>query len=191
MSNNAAEISPKPGTGGFLNPDRVVEELKITPGMKIADFGCGSGYLAFELAKKTGPEGKVYAIDVLTSALESVRSQTKLRGIYNIEPIRANLEILGSSKLADESCDMVVMANILFQTQEKAGVISEANRVLKSGGAMIFLEWRPDAKIGPPSAGLAVSAESVKKIVKELKLNLTLEREFEAGSYHYGLIFRK
>lgn len=181
----------KPGTGGFLNPDQLVERLKIAPGMKIADFGCGSGYLSFELAKKTGPEGKVYAIDVLTSALESVRSQMKLRGIYNIEIIRANLEILGSSKLSDESCDMVVMANILFQTQKKAGVVLEANRVLKPGGAMVFLEWRPDAKIGPPSVGMAIPPESIKEMVKKLNLNLTLEREFEAGSYHYGLIFRK
>ncbi len=174
-----------------MNPDQVVEDLKIAPGMKIADFGCGSGYLAFELAKKTGPEGKVYAIDVLPSAMESVRSQAKMRGLYNIEPVRANLEILGSSKLSDQSCDMVVMANILLQAQEKAGVVSEANRVLKSGGAMVFLEWRPDAKIGPPSAGLSVSAESIKNMVKELKLDLILEREFDAGSHHYGLIFKK
>jgi len=191
MPNNTGGGSPKSGTGGFLNPDQVVEELKIAPGMKIADFGCGSGYLAFGLAKKTGPEGKVYAIDVLPAALESIRSQSKLRGIYNIEPVRANLEELNSSKLPDESCDMVVMANILLQTQKRAGVVSEANRVLKPGGAMVFLEWRPDAKIGPPSAGLSVSAEDIKKIVKELKLNLNLEREFEAGSHHYGLIFRK
>jgi ubiquinone/menaquinone biosynthesis C-methylase UbiE len=181
----------KPGTGGFLNPDEVVEELKIAPGMKIADFGCGSGYLAFSLAKKTGSDGKVYAIDVLPSALESIRSQAKLRNIYNIEPVRADLEMPGSLKLPDESCDMVVMANILFQAKKKAEVVSEANRILKSEGAMVFLEWRPDAKIGPPSAGMSVSAESVKKIVKELKLNLILEREFEAGSHHYGLIFKK
>lgn len=185
------EFSTKSGTGGFLNPDKVVEELKIAPGMKIADFGCGSGYLTFSIAKKIGPEGKVYAIDVLPSALESVRSQAKLRGIYNIEPIRANLEILGSSKLDEESCDLVVMANILFQTQKKAGVVSEANRILKSGGAMIFLEWRPNVKIGPATTGMAVSADYIKKIIKELKIDLKLEREFEAGSHHYGLIFRK
>lgn len=183
------KFSTKPHADGFLDPDRVVEELKIAPGMKIADFGCGTGYLAFGMAKKTGPEGKVYAIDVLPSALESIRSQAKLRGIYNIESIRANLEELGSSKLPDQSCDMVVMANILLQTKKKSEVVSEANRILKPGGAMVFLEWRPDAKIGPPSQGYSISAESIKKIVKGP--GLALEREFEAGSHHYGLIFRK
>ncbi len=174
---------------GFLNPDQVIGELKIEPGMKIADFGCGTGYFAFVLAKKVGPEGKIYAIDVLTTALESIRSQAKLRGLYNIEPIRANLEIAGSSKIAADSCDLALMANILFQSQKKAEIISEAKRVLKPGGAALFIEWKPDSSIGPPSKGYKVPAEEIKKLAQDQ--DFVLEREFEAGSHHYGLIFKK
>ncbi|MDO9027817.1 MAG: class I SAM-dependent methyltransferase, partial [Candidatus Roizmanbacteria bacterium] len=148
---------------GFLNPREVVKELPIEPGMKIADFGCGSGYFAFAFAEKTGIGGKIYAIDVLPTALESVRSQAKLRGLYNIEPLRADLETPGSTKLADESCDLVFIANVLFQSQKKSEIVAEAKRILKSGGALIFIEWRPDAKIGPPAAGYKITTEEIQK----------------------------
>jgi len=105
--------------GGFSHPERVVEELHIKKGGRVADFGAGSGYFTLELAQQVGPDGVVTAVDVLPTALEIIKSKAADRGLLNIVYIRANLESKDGSKLAESSQDMVLLANILFQSQKK------------------------------------------------------------------------
>jgi len=168
----------------FLNPSEVLKQLKLKKNMVAADFGSGSGGWAIPLAKKL-EEGKVYAIDILEEPLSALRAKTKSEKIFNIETIKSDVE--KGSKLFNESCDFVLMTNLLFQCEDKKKVIEEGKRVLKPGGKILVVDWKLDASLGPKES--RVSAEEVKKIAKEL--DLKLEKEFEAGSYHYGLVFLK
>ena len=59
----------KIGSGGFMNPDKIVAELNIKSGMIVADFGCGAGYFTIPIAKIIKNSGKIYAIDVLNETL--------------------------------------------------------------------------------------------------------------------------
>lgn len=174
--------------GGFLHPDRVIEELDIKEGMKIADFGCGAGYFAIPLAKIVGEKGKVYALDVLKTALESVRSRTKVEGLLNVISIWSNLEIFNGSKLKDESIDLALLSNILFQSSKKSGMIKEVKRILKKGGKMIIIEWRKNQPMGPPEKFI-VHRDLVSDLTK--KEGFKFEKEFSAGRHHWGMIFIK
>jgi len=176
------------GTGGFLNPKRIIEEFDIKEGMKIADFGCGAGYFTISMAKAVGQEGKVYTLDVLKTALESVHSKAKAEGLLNIESIWANLEVTNGSKLENKSIDLVLLANILFQSTQKADIIKEAKRVLKNKGKIIIIEWQKTQPMGP-SENLIVPKELVQNLAKKEKLKL--EKEFPAGDNHWGMIFTK
>lgn len=176
------------GTGGFLNPEQVIKEFDIKEGMKIADFGCGAGYFAVLMAKLVGEKGKIYALDVLKTALESVRSRAKSEGLLNIELIWSNLEILGGSKLEDDSIDLVLLANILFQSSKKTGIIKEAKRILKKGGKLIIIEWQKNQPLGPPEK-LIVPKEIAKDLAE--KQDFEFKREFPAGKHHWGMIFTK
>ena len=82
-----------------MNPDKIVEELNIRNGMAVADFGCGAGYFTIPIARIIKNSGIIYAIDVLTSALEDVLSKAKLYGLLNIKTVRANIETVGGSKI--------------------------------------------------------------------------------------------
>lgn len=171
---------------GFLNPSNVLKQLKLREDMIAADFGSGSGGWVIPLAKKM-EEGKVYGIDVLEEPLSALRARAKLEKISNIETVLSNLENKNGSKLEDASCDLVLMTNLLFQCEDKKLVLEEGKRVLKRGGKILIVDWKKKALLGPKEG--RVSSEEVKKLAKEL--GLKLEKEFEAGPYHYGLIFIK
>ena len=169
-----------------MRPDEVLGKLDIKKGMKIADFGCGAGYFTILLASIVGKEGVVYAVDVQRSALESVEGRARINSLLNIEIIRGDLERENGSGLASKSVDMVMLANILFQSKSKDAILKEAKRVLGKNGTIIVIEWNDDAPFGPKPA-YRISKEKLKQAVKDA--GFILEKEFNAGSSHYGLVF--
>ena len=193
----STSVLPTPkGTGGFMNPEKIVTEFGIQEGMMIADFGSGAGYFTILLAQRVGKDGKVFALDIQESALDNVRVKAKAVGLDNVETIRSNLEVLGSSGLADNSQDIVLLANILFQSEQKAEIIKESFRVLKSGGSLVVIDWKraagamPDGRqgFGPPD-NLRTDEIAMRSLV--LGEGLIFENDIDAGKFHYGMKFKK
>lgn len=173
----------------FVNPDEVVSQMDLKPSDYVADFGCGTGYFVFPLAKKTKGQGRVYALDILKEKLESVESQAKILGLTNILTKRVNLEKEGGSKLDSESVDWVVLADMIFQNKNKDEIFKEVKRVLKPGGKILVVEWNfNDASVGPERA-LRISREGILEIAQ--RNQLTVLKDVQAGNFHYGLILAK
>ncbi len=181
------EIISRAGSGGFMDPDVIVKNLKIEAGYKVADFGCGAGYFTIPIAKRVLNSGKVYAIDVLSEPLEAVMSKAKLYGLLNIEPVRANVEVVGGTKISDKSVDLGVLANILFQCNDYDSVFLETKRVLKDNGKIAIIDWIPkDVQLGPKFER-CLKKDFVKKIA--IKNGFKFEKDIDAGRHHYGMIF--
>ena len=184
------------GTGGFLNPESLVNEFGLMLGMSVADFGSGAGYFTILMAGRVGKEGRVYALDIMESALDSVREKAKAAGLENVEEIRTNLEVVGSSGLYDQSQDVVLLANILFQSEKKTEIVREAGRVLKDSGLIIIIDWKKGAGampggrqgFGPPDSLRTDEMAMHSLAVGE---GLVFERNFNAGQFHFGMTFRK
>lgn len=174
--------------GEFLNVDGVAGQLDIAPNEIIADFGAGHGFFTIAFGKIVGPTGQVFAIDVLETALESIRSQAKIEGLFNIKIIRGNLEKPGGSNLPSDICDLVFIANVLFQVPDKSSLIDEAKRVLKPGGRLAVVEWKPYIAIGPKKESRLTEAELKQLILSKRFSEL---KTIDAGSHHYGFVFQK
>ncbi|HNU96754.1 MAG TPA: methyltransferase domain-containing protein [Candidatus Portnoybacteria bacterium] len=176
------------GTGGFLNPEETIKQFNISKGMQVADFGCGAGYFVIPIAKIVGDESKVYALDILDTALESVRSRARIEGLFNIVIKRCNLEILNASQIENNSINVVLLSNILFQSDNKDGIIKEAIRILKPGGSLIIIDWLPGQLLGP-SKNLIIPLEDIRKMAENngLKFN----KNIQIDNYHWGMIFNK
>ncbi|MEK7465113.1 MAG: methyltransferase domain-containing protein [Patescibacteria group bacterium] len=177
------------GTGGFLHPERTLSALDIRPGMTVADFGAGGGYFTIPAARMIGTGGKVYAIDVQKQAINLIKSRANLEHLLHVDTIWADLELPQGSRLADQSVDVVLIANILFQAEKKDVILGEAWRVLRPGGALAILEWDATPFPAGPPPESRVPKEQARTLAQTA--GFTLEREFDAGDHHYGILFKK
>ncbi len=173
----------------FFDPDQILKDVGIEEGMIIADFGAGNGYMAFSAAPLVGSKGTVYALDVKKSVISHIRAEIKARSTSNIKLIWTNLEIFGANPIQDNSVDVVLIVNTLFQSQKHKEMLREAKRVTKSGGLIVIVDWKKEsAPFGPP-VDERVSIEKIKQIGYDMELNKI--KEFSAGKYHFGIVFKK
>ena len=68
-------------------PKRLWKRLGFARGQTVADVGAGSGYFTVRLARRVGPEGKVYAVDVQPEMLTIIRKRIAKENLTNVEPI--------------------------------------------------------------------------------------------------------
>ena len=171
----------------LLDPRKILDKIDLKEGMIVADLGCGnSGHFVFPSAKMVGDEGKVYAVDILKSALSSIESKAKMQNFYNVDAVWSDIEVEGGTEIPEGGCDAVYLVNV----HAKPEMIKEALRLLKNGGKLLLIDWKASAtaSFGPALAD-RISSEEVKKRAEEF--NLKLEEEFDAGPHHWGLIFIK
>mgnify|MGYP001604436677 CR=1 FL=1 len=172
-----------------MNPQKIAAGFFLKKGMEIADFGSGSGYFTILIAKIVGESGLVTAVDIMETALDTVRAKIKSEGLKNINTVRSNLEILGGSGLKDQSQDMVLLANILFESPKKEDIIDESKRVLKPSGQLIVIDWKKGVQgFGPPD-NLRTDIQVMKEMVN--KIGFEFISDIDAGILHYGMRFMK
>ena len=175
----------------FLEPQKILSELEIRKDMIACDFGSGAGGWVIPLAKKL-KKGKVYALDVQEEMLSALESQASLERVFNIKTMLCDLEEIKGLKLRNNFADLILITNLLFQLEDKKQVFKEGKRILKKGGEILVVDWTPlthhpeRVPFGPKKR---VSPEEVKKLAKDA--GLELKKEFEAGDYHFGLVFTK
>ncbi len=172
----------------FLKPEEVLAEAGIREAMRVVHFGCGPGFFAVPAARFVGPRGKVIAIDLKEQSLEEVGNKARLAGLENIDAVRADIT-QGGSKLPDGWADMVILTNILHQS-DLALVMREAARVLKPGvGKVLAIEWDiVNIPIGPPVDQRVAPDE----LLAAARLaNLTVLRRWKPSSYHYSFLLTR
>lgn len=179
-------------TGGnaLVDASLVLNKAQVGDKMKVADLGCGaSGHFVFPAAKRVGKSGVVYAVDILKTVLDGINRRIRQENFENIKTIWTDLEIFGATKIESGSLDVAMLLNTLYLSHKRGEMLREAIRMLKRGGKLIVVEWRNIfSPFGPPSEE-RVQIDLLKNAA--LKLGLNLEEEFDAGQYHYGIVFEK
>ncbi|OHB25497.1 MAG: hypothetical protein A2542_02130, partial [Parcubacteria group bacterium RIFOXYD2_FULL_52_8] len=133
--------------------------------------------------------GRVYAIEVQKDLLEKLQTQAQKEHVANIEGIWGDLDEPGGTQLADASQDAVVISNVLFQSESKDVLASEAARVLKPGGQVLLVDWADSYSNLGPHPDQVVPEETAAMYFTTA--GLTSVESFSAGAHHYGRIFLK
>lgn len=173
-----------------MDVEYIMQKAQIGQHDVAADLGCGtSGHFVFPLARQVGAHGKVYAVDIQKTALDSISRRVKLIGAKNIVTVWSNLEMFNATEIEAASLDAAFLVNTLFLTQKRTEVLREAARMLKQGGRLVVADWQNlNIPFGPP---ITERAKKELIIFGAKQVELKLEEEFLAGPYHYGLVFTK
>lgn len=172
----------------FVNPDNVVAFMDLKPGAVVADLGSGSGFYVLAAAKLIGGTGKIYAVDVQQVKLTVTQSISVQRGYSNVQTILADLD-RPFSGIPEGSCDAVMLASILHEVTNRSILLENVYRLLKTGGQVLAVEWKPEQSPFGPAMEKRVSPEQLESEMNKLGLRKT--KTIPADSYHYALLFQK
>ena len=170
----------------LVKPEEVIKRLGIAEGSRVADFGAGSGHWTIALGKRVGPKGNVYAIDVQKELLSSVLSRAREEGLKNIEVIWGDFDTAGGSKIAASVVDYAVLANTLFQLENKKVAAEEIKRVLKPSGKLLLVDWKDSFSQMGPHKDMVVKKEGGEQIFRDA--GFKVEESFDVGNHQWGMI---
>jgi len=113
---------------GCGNPTALAQ---LKPGEIVLDLGSGGGIDVLLSAKRVGPSGKAYGLDMTDEMLNLARENQKRSGIENVEFLKGEIE---SIPLPSNSVDVIISNCVINLSADKDKVLKEAFRVLKPGG---------------------------------------------------------
>ena len=170
----------------FSSPHENVLQMGLREGMKVGDFGTGTGHYARAAAAVVGG-GRIYAIDVQEDVLKHLKLNTHARHERTIETVWGDIEKVGGTHLRGESLDAAILANTFFQIGNRFGLLDELKRVLKKGGKLMVVDWAGSYGGIGPAPGKVVSEHEAEDFF--ITGGFHKVKSFRAGPHHYGIIF--
>jgi predicted methyltransferase len=127
-------------------PNELVAEMKIEPGMSVADVGTGVGYMLPFLSRAVGPKGKVYGEDIQTDFLDKARVKVAAEKLTNVE-----LVLGGESdpKLAAGSLNVILILDTYHHFDYPEKMLAGLSRALKPKGRLVIVDFYKNAGPGP------------------------------------------
>lgn len=150
--------------------NEVVEALAIRSGEAIADIGCGPCYFTIPIARETGPQGTVWAVDIEPRMLQRCQEHIEKADLTNIKLVHCTPD---DPHLPDGQIDTVLIVNTYHHIQNRPDYLAKLKRALVPGGRVVIIDFIPKSQqergFGPP-------------LERQLS-KLTVEREFHAAGF--------
>lgn len=160
MGHEGADWLERPTRELEEKPDQMVEALGLKPGEVVADIGAGTGYITWRMAKKVGPHGKVYAVEIQQEMLDLLSSNMKERGVTNI------VQALGTEmdpKLPPNALDLIIMVDVYHEFSFPFEMTEAMCKALKPGGRLALVEFKKEDPTVPIKEVHKMSEAQVKK----------------------------
>jgi FkbM family methyltransferase len=149
MSVEGADWLDRPERAAEENPDRAISVLRVAKGSTVADIGAGSGYMTVKLARKVGPEGRVYAVDIQPGMLELVKKRIDKARLDNVTVV---LGAVDDPRLPEQALDLALMVDVYHELSQPQVMLRRLRDAIKPDGRLVLVEYRgedPDVPIRP------------------------------------------
>jgi|KBSSwiStaDraftv2_1062776.scaffolds.fasta_scaffold160835_2 ubiquinone/menaquinone biosynthesis C-methylase UbiE len=167
MGHQAADWLERPEREAEEHTETLVANLAIQPGDVVADIGAGTGYFTRRLARKTGPRGIVYAVDIQPEMLALLETNMAQAGITNT---RFVLGTITDPKLPPASVDLALMVDVYHEFDHPFEMMQAIAGALKPGGRVVFVEFRGEDPAVPIKALHKMTEAQVKLEMSTLPL---------------------
>jgi SAM-dependent methyltransferase len=144
----------------------VLAELALEAGQTLVDLGCGRGGPGLWLAAQAGAE--LIGIDSSRVAVEDARQRVSL--FEDVASARFEVADVTKTGLPAECADAVVSVDVFQLVQDKAAMVAEMSRLLKSGGRLVLTTWEGSGEVDerfPRDAGALLDGFSAVSVVEQ------------------------
>jgi predicted methyltransferase len=172
-----AHVFDDPQRDAWQKPHQVIEALALKPDAVVADLGAGTGYFSVRLARMV-PKGTVYAVDVEPDMVKYLGERAAREKLKNMIAVAA---APGDARLPAQA-DLVLLVDVYHHIGERERYFRSLADSLKPGGRLAVVDFRLDAKRGPPRDA-RVAPERVKAELKAAGYTLAAEHAFLPEQY--------
>jgi len=141
-----------PDRDAWQRPDQIMDFLEIAEGSVVADIGAGGGWFTIRLARRVGPNGRVYAQDIQPEMIGAIERRVEREGLKNVAtvlgtPVHPNLT---------NPVDVVLIVETYYEMEDPRTLLRNVRNSLKPGGRVGIVEFKKDGHgPGPPMEGRA------------------------------------
>jgi SAM-dependent methyltransferase len=160
MGHQAAGWLERPEREQEERPDLLLAALRLKPGNAIADIGAGTGFYSRRMAKLVGDKGLIYAVEIQQEMLDLLTNKMAQLNIHNVKPV---LGTTTDPMLRPDSIDLALMVDVYHEFDYPHEMVEGLCRALKSGGRIVFVEFRGEDPKVPIKPLHKMTAAQVRK----------------------------
>lgn len=173
-----------PDRDAWQKPEQIMDALGIADGAAVADLGAGGGWFTIRLARRVGPNGRVYAEDIQPQMIESIQRRVEREGLKNVTLVHGTAT---DPRLPAAALDAVLIVETFSEMEDPVSLLKNVAKSLKPRGRVGIIEFKADG-LGPgPTPEERVDERQVLAATAQAGLVL-LQRETFLR-YQYMLVF--
>jgi len=167
----------------WQKPDEIMDALNIADGSTVADVGAGAGWFTVRLARRVGPNGRVYAEDIQQPMLDAIDYRVRREGLTNVETVHGTPEdpTLPAGLVA------VLVVDVYAEVEDPVSLLTDVAAALKPQGRLGIVDWTKEG--GGPGPPMEQRVEAAKVIGDAAAAGLTLLSHESFLTYQFLLVF--
>jgi ubiquinone/menaquinone biosynthesis C-methylase UbiE len=172
-----------PDRDQWQKPDLIMDALSIADGSRVADLGAGGGWFTIRLARRVGPNGRVYAEDIQRSMIEAIERRVARENLANV------IAVLGTATdpRLPSDLDAVLIVDVYHELDDPVTLLKNAAKTLKPTGRLGIVGYNPGNGGPGPAADQRIDPAAVMKTASAAGLRF-LARE-DVPPFQFLLVF--
>jgi ubiquinone/menaquinone biosynthesis C-methylase UbiE len=172
-----------PDRDAWQRPDQVMDALQIGEGSVVADLGAGGGWFTVRLARRVGPNGRVYAEDIQPEMIGAIQRRVQREGLRNVTTVMGTAV---DPRIPEGAVDAVLIVDAYHEMEQPVMLLRNLARTLKPNGVVGIINFKRDG--GGPGPAMDERVEPAKVIADAKAAGLELKRRDDLR-YQYLLTF--
>jgi ubiquinone/menaquinone biosynthesis C-methylase UbiE len=173
-----------PDRDAYQRPDQIMDALQIGEGSVVADLGAGGGWFTVRLARRVGPNGRVYAEDIQSQMIDAIKRRMQREALTWVHTV------LGSPvdpHLPPASLDAALIVDAYYEVEHPVTLLKNVARALKPTGLIGIVNYTKDG--GGPGPPMDERVDPEKVIADAQAAGLELRKRETFLRYQYMLTF--